>query len=431
MGLLFLLATTHAYGKILYVNQSAPQFDFNFPPTCSKALPCNSPSWAVLGLAKGDTMRIYPGYYDLGNGGIQIDVDNVKIESVNGPRTTTLAAVQPYVIRVNANNVRIGRKGKGIKIASHFQDQNANTSLLNIFPSAIQNKVTVEGNIFEGRDFDRDGGFYNETDEAIRVSNVRNVVIKNNYITFTEFGITISNVDSLKATIRNNEFNRIQGACIDVSPNIPFGNTPYSNVTIIGNRLDRCRTDNDSVNSGIYGILVRNAKASIRDNAISRTPYAIGVWDTPSATIQRNTMHLGNWGIDIFGSDNTKVLDNVATDQEWALWGSGMNTTISGNHLHGVKSLEIGGLLPPIKITNNVLSRRGASDCVINPPLGTPLALKGNSYPGSAFVFDNNFPLPDLDDPLCFALSNEVQLGNITFDPKQIVFPKLKDKVPF
>ena len=50
-------------------------------------------------------------------------------------------------------------------------------------------KITIEGNMFYGGDFERDDGQYNESEFAINLDGVDSATIRNNFVEFVNNGI--------------------------------------------------------------------------------------------------------------------------------------------------------------------------------------------------------------------------------------------------
>ena len=171
---------------------------------------------------------------------------------------------------------------------------------------------------------------------------------------------------------------------------------------------------------------------NISGNVLSRIPNAIAVSEAQESIV-RNTGSSGDTAVSISSGDKFSIKDNVFRYHNAGFnFSESTNVTVTGNHVHARTALFT--LFMPDgfrNVSNNVFSRRGSTECVINTTPGDVIDFKNNSYPGSAFQGSDDFPGPDLDDANCAALESEVTAGNITFSAKPQVTPRFKDKVPF
>lgn len=423
----FLLMAPVAHSATLYVNQAARTTGMD----CVKKEPCATIEDAMNAATKGSRVIVYPGWYQEN---VLISEDNIKLESLTGPRNTFIAYDGADIINVTGENAAIGKKGKGFGIWA--DPESSTNSTIGVFFSS--EKIKIEGNHFWGIDFDY------ATDHAsfaIQGSNANKATIKGNWMEGWLGGINWFSNGKAKNLIQENEMYRMQGDCIFVDH---FGG---GSTKIVKNNLNACRDVEGGSRSGSASGITVNffgtpGKATVADNVVQRTPVGY-VLNGGVAVFQRNQHVIGRETFLLSNTDKSQVKDNLTqfVEQAVLLANDVTNATVSGNFFNTNQILTHDRPdTSSIKaFTKNEIVRRASGPgelCAIyalsNDYSADPIELAGNHWGGFDGDGDGE---PNLStDPACTGSTQDMayQAGTILF-PKPAttnVVPKFKDRSP-
>ena len=426
-GLLCLAAASAVPAKTLYVDWNSSFIDNS---QCTKNNPCDSIGAALVQATKGSKIIVYPGWY---SEQVVIDKENIKLESLAGPRNTFIANDAAAIISVTGENAVIGKKGKGFGI---WRDtESAENSTVAIHSTA--NKIRIEGNHLWPFDFTYGSS---QSGAIIELVGTDKATITGNWFEAAKNGIVITSDEKASHLIQENEMYRMQGDCIRMTLN------GGGSAKIRKNNLNSCRVQEGQNRMGdSHGILVDflgvTGKATITDNVVQRTPIGYSV-SGGNHVLQRNQHTSGRTGYIFNDADKPQLRDSLTQFMEQAVFlnENVTNATINNNYFHANEVLvhERMGTSSLKSFANNEIAQRSSG-----PGYLCAIATGGDSYP-DGIVFKKNHwggfapalgsAAPDFPgEPDCSGTNAQTAFNNgqLQFDPifKTAKF-KYKDKSP-